>query len=189
MSRRQLPNRRPLFTGPALQWAGVHWLVGVGFDELGAAVEVWVDPADLEARVDAEIVALVHEAAITASHLLQAGTSAKAQADRLTGNSPGLLALMLRQAAEIEIELGSYVKTLHRITAERELAGAVDARPYLEDFNGSLQLLGGGNGNRPPPADGPEDYGGGGRYGQARAAAASAPRHVGRDELDDEIPF
>jgi single-strand DNA-binding protein len=60
----------------------------------------------------------------------------------------------------------------------------------LEDFGGVLVLLGGGNGgNRPPPADDAGEYGSPSRYGQARTAAASPPRHVGRDELDDEIPF
>ena len=53
----------------------------------------------------------------------------------------------------------------------------------LQKFRGELTLLGDPTtGNRPPPAEGPQDYGrSSGKSGSARAAVDP--------ELDDEIPF
>lgn len=55
----------------------------------------------------------------------------------------------------------------------------------LENFGGTLVLLGGGanghgGGNRPPPVADPGAYG---------SAGGAPPARARRDELDDEIPF
>lgn len=126
-----LPNRRPHFIGPTIAWGGARWLVGVGFDEGGRAVEVFADLADTEVEVDGLIVTLVHEASITASHLLQAGVVTAAQhAARLDAPAPGILCLMLRRAAETEAELGADVGELLRWVAERRATGTVPFREF-----------------------------------------------------------
>ena len=56
----------------------------------------------------------------------------------------------------------------------------------LQKFRGDLQMLSSSGGNRPPPAESPEDYGresGASRPAETQSAAERA------GELDDEIPF
>ncbi len=120
-----LNNRRPHFIGPPIAWAGVHWVVGVGLDDQGVAAEIFADLADTTVEVEPAIVGLVHEASITASHLLQRGVTAKDHARRLDAQSPGLLCLMLRRAAETEDREGEGVRTLQAWLAERARGGQV----------------------------------------------------------------
>lgn len=129
-ARQPLPNRRAHFIDRPIEWAGVVWLVGVGLDNDGCAIEVFADLADAAVEVEPAIVHLVHEASITASHLLQHGVAAAAHAARLDAPSPGLLCLMLRRAAATEAELGGPVRELGRMIEERRRTARVVAREF-----------------------------------------------------------
>lgn len=96
-----------------VKWAGADWLIGVGLDHRGIAVEVFVDPCDTEVAVDHEVLHFAHSSFITASHLLQHGVRAKTHADRLRAQSPDLLVLALDTAVAIEEEAGDVVRQLH----------------------------------------------------------------------------
>jgi len=56
----------------------------------------------------------------------------------------------------------------------------------LQSYNSQLVLLG-GQGGRPPPADGPDSYGA--RPGGTQSRQPPGNRPPPRDDMDDEIPF
>lgn len=141
--RRDLPNRRPHFIGPAIRWPqpdGASWLIGVGLDPDGKACEVFADLADAHVEVEPAIIHLVHEASITASHLLQCGIAAPEHASRLEPSpnaQPGLLYLMLRRAAETEAQLGDGVRQLAD-WRRRIMAGEDPAAIYRDSIGAHL---------------------------------------------------
>lgn len=127
----RLPDRRPHFVS-RLDWGGACWLIGVGLDDQGRAAEVFADLADTEVTVEPLVLHLVHEASIVASHLLQHGGDAEAEAERLDCHSPGLLCLMLRRAVEVATVEGPPVRQLALWLAERVATGRVQAKEYAE---------------------------------------------------------
>jgi hypothetical protein len=129
---RDLPNRRPHFIGPIIEWAGVRWLIGVGLDPKGIACEVFADLADTEVEVEPAVIALVHAAAITASHFLRLGGKAAQHAERLHSQSPDLLCLMMRRAAETEGGEGDTVRALDIWRAKRLAGESIDFNDLLK---------------------------------------------------------
>lgn len=126
-----LHNRRPHFVSP-IEWAGVHWLIGIGFDDAGHAAEVWADLADAGVIVEPAVMTLVHEASITCSHLLQRGIAADVHAERLAPSreaDAGLLHLMCRSAAALQRELGADLQSWLALRCGREpvMTGGGDA--------------------------------------------------------------
>lgn len=130
-SRSTLPDRRPNFV-ERVAWGGLDWLVSIGLDPEGVAREVFVDPADNLVGVDDDVLALVHDAAITASHLLQLGIRAADHAERLAGRAPSVLGVALRAAAEAETREGDWVRELEE-WRRRRIAGE-SAAPDIRDL-------------------------------------------------------
>jgi hypothetical protein len=119
-------NRRSHFI-ETVQWAGADWLAGIGLDHRGIAVEVWIDPGSEKVAVAPDFLAVAHEGAITASHLLQSGVRAAVHADRLSGS--GLLAKVLRAAVTVEAEHGDEARRVHQLieaAAHRDTVRADD---------------------------------------------------------------
>ena len=71
MSRVRLPNRRRHLL-ETMKWEGRRWEVCVGFNEQGLAREVFVDGV----KVGSELEALVNDACVVISLLLQSGMPA-----------------------------------------------------------------------------------------------------------------
>jgi hypothetical protein len=116
-----LSDRRALFSR-TVQWAGAQWLVGTGLDHRGVAIEIWIDAADEKVAVDPDVLGLVHECAISVSHLLRSGAvSAAAHADRLAATRPCLFAQALAVAAAVERDEGPEARRVHawRVAAKR----------------------------------------------------------------------
>jgi hypothetical protein len=118
-----LPDRRAHFV-QSIKWAGANWLVGVGLDPEGRAIEVFIDLADPEAEVIPAVVRLVHSFAITTSHYLRTGARAADHATRLECQDPDVMVLALRAAAEIEAAHGPLVRKIE-VWRRQRLAGEV----------------------------------------------------------------
>lgn len=110
-SRTRLPNRR-LNVTESVAWIGADWLIGIGFDRAGAAREVFLNGP----KIGSEAEALLDDACVLLSLLLQGGSSAADLARHLGRESvdPGAAAaspiglaaekiLALEQAAGVGI--------------------------------------------------------------------------------------
>jgi hypothetical protein len=122
--RSQLPERRPRFA-EIIEWSGAVWLVEIGLDPEGRARELFLNLADERVEVDELLLTLLHDAAITVSHLLQHGVDAAIHAARLAAHRPSLLSLALTRAAEVADREGERVRALEAWRAERIETGTI----------------------------------------------------------------
>lgn len=102
----ELPSRR-LCISAGVDWNGAEWLVGIGFDRDGRAVEAFVKGIKSGGQLDA----LIDDCCITLSKLLQRGERVQDLLASLsaigagTGRAdPSLLAKVIQAAARIERE-------------------------------------------------------------------------------------
>lgn len=144
----ELPDRRAHFV-EIVKWAGATWLVGVGLDPDGRAIEIFVDPADTEVEVIPAVVHSLHSHAITVSHLLRLGVRAAAHAARLDCQAPDLITLALRRAVEIEASEGAWVRTIEGWRAARLAGRPIDISAELAASAAAWAAEVAGNG---PPA-------------------------------------
>lgn len=132
-----IPDRRPHFV-EVVQWAGASWLIGVGLNPDGRAVEIWVDPADTEVEIVAAVVHLAHGYAISVSHLLRSGVRAADHAARLDCQHPDLITLALRIAVKIENSRGALVRQVEGWRAARLAGTAIDLPAELAEVRERL---------------------------------------------------
>lgn len=90
-----------------------------------------------------------------------------------------------------------YLKKGHKVYLEGQLqtrkwqdqsgADKYSTEVVLQGFNSNLTMLEGkdGNGNRPPPANGPDDYG----RTSSRDSGGASEGNMGASDADDQIPF
>ena len=113
--RIRLPNRRMQITD-AVEWQGYTWMVSVGFTPDGRALEAFVKGAKTGSSMDA----IMDDACVLLSLLLQAGYSAQALADHLgrEGVDPfapaaSPLGLFAISCAALEAEVGADLAQAH----------------------------------------------------------------------------
>lgn len=103
--RASLPARRKNETQD-LTWSGKVWTVTVGFDEFGLAREIFADGS----KVGSEMEALLDDACILVSMLLQSGWHITDLVDRLS-----------REATDPDAPAASILGLLMKVTAQAEL--------------------------------------------------------------------
>lgn len=130
-----LPNRRLQITD-VVEWHGMEWLVGIGFDHTGVAKEAFVKVAAVEAFVKdtgtrraksgAQLEALADDCCIVLSKLLQRGERVQDLVAALfplgaeTGQAPPtLLAQIVRSAARIEREEATAIRDAYDAVRSR----------------------------------------------------------------------
>lgn len=110
--RRRLPDRRPASV-QTLQWAGKPLSIGVGYDDAGLAKEAFA----YTTKVGSDLEALLQDACVLFSMLLQHGESAQSVADSLgrEGIDPlapaaSVLGLLAATVAKTEEDEGPAVR-------------------------------------------------------------------------------
>lgn len=121
-----LPARRIQIT-TQLQWQDREWLAGIGFAPDGSAREVFADGVKSGQHMEA----LLDDACVLLSLLLQAGEPAASLADRLGQEGPSTPAIaggccaaspigaIARKAAQIEAEFGAGIREAYAARAAR----------------------------------------------------------------------
>lgn len=117
--RIRLPNRRMQITD-AVEWQGHTWMVSVGFTPDGRALEAFVKGIKTGSSMDA----IMDDACVLLSLLLQAGYSAQALADHLgrEGVDPfapaaSPLGLIAITCAGMEAEVGAGIAQAHAMVS------------------------------------------------------------------------
>lgn len=123
-ARVRLPDRRPSVPQP-FDWAGWHWLAGIGFTPHGTAGEVFLDCTSPDCPQG--FVQLGQDLAILVSHHLQRGVTPRALAAWLgrPGLPPdhpqqGLAARLAHVVVDVEARDGAAMREAYRLTAARQ---------------------------------------------------------------------
>ena len=100
--RKHLPNRRPSFNR-LIEWRGKDYLLGMGLDPATLMVrEIFLDGD----KTGSDVEAILDDACILLSRLLQSGSDASDLVQRVSSGGPAdsVLAYVLRLAAQEETD-------------------------------------------------------------------------------------